>query len=313
MSKMDNLYWSRTSERNLVYQIYKSQRNLTKGQKALEELTRRLNRLFNTTIQADGWQILHRHQDEIIDELIFRLYNYYPKFKGNSREYRKYIYRTAISVCANFLKDEIKISHSLNAPLSNIEQEDTPTTMLDLLATYLPLTTTPYSASFDWQEINDSFKQLTPAMAFTDEESYRLIQQAQTKLSKRCQKLLHKADVLNQKHEVIAQEMDMKPNAVTVALSRCRRKLLRNLIPLLASEKTDLQLVVIKSAIAQLTNPQQTIVQAWWDGETSWKKIGELLAPSISSTEVKRLFVSGLISLFALLPEIKIEQLKELQ
>ena len=288
--------WQRTSERHLVYHICKTPTRDSNTQ-AYQELRQRLNRYFSKEVYSDYWQkILTEHRQEIIAETIMVLAHYYPQFKGNSRQYRKYICKVFHTTCINYLEKEA-FMESLDTSLFNQGDTAKTATLLDLLANQ------PTAFSRNWSIHYDAVSLIPPEEYFAYQEQTNLLQTTRSQLTKQCQKLLHHEVDLEQPQKEIAHTLNLSHTAVRGALRRCRQDFLRQLIHNLANGPTGWNPDKVQTIIQQLPAPYDIILGQWWAGQTSWRKLGQLLNPPQSQKDIKTTFTHGLLRLFAQLNE----------
>jgi RNA polymerase sigma factor (sigma-70 family) len=287
--------WTRTSERYLVF-LLRKRPNSEDSQAQYDELRRRLQRYFRW--RHSGWELLRRHEDDIVTETILKLLYPVQEFRGNSVQFRKYIRRTLFTTCVNILKEE-QLLLSLDEPQYGSDSVSEMATLLELLSAWPGPSSV--RTSLAWQETADLNQVQSLEELYAREEMMTFIEKSRAGLDERCRELLHREDDLEQPQQQIAVAMQMSHTNVRVKLLRCRQRLLRSLLEALAAAEVNLAPAKIEVALSQLPDPPQRFLWAWWQGETSWKKLGRLIEPEADQDQTKRMIAEGLLRLFVLL------------
>lgn len=296
--------WTRTSERNLLYVMDETDDAEIKAL-AATELNQRLQRYFAAKVLGvKSWHDLKQEQDDIINETIARLLQYHRYFQGNSWQFRKYIRNTLLNVCYGAIRESLAVADSLDAPIrGGFDDTEGGATLGDLL--HVPATMkTHFQVSVDWIRANESFSPLLPESATLRREEAALIEAAAASLDERCRHLLQLVEVEQDGQQAIAEAMNMSYRHVRVSLNRCRQRLLRSIVQLLAERHERIAPVQLEEVIAQLPHPQNILIQTWWQGENRWRSIAEEVGLDLPQAEIKTLFASGLYLLFQVLAEL---------
>ena len=267
--------WQQTSLRRLIYLIRKEQHN---SHEAYIEAKRQLTRYFEQPKQISlPVSKVKRYQEDIIVDTIEILRREYPNFRGNSRAYIKYTRKVLLTACAPYLKWDVE-----KTSLDETRFQDGEDTRKEMLAQSL------------FQDEAVHF-QLDGVLAESD--SAELISRVWKNLPSKHRRLLDARLDQQRPLKEIANTLGMSDAAVRVEVRRAVNQLLRGLMQAMAANAPKTS---IKQQIAQLPEPDKTIVRGWWDG-SSWRKIGQHLSPPLNQSETKAKFVAALLKLFYLL------------
>ncbi len=272
--------WAATSERNLLFLLSQSGREPEIHERAYFELKQRLQRYFHSTVNRKSWQTIRQQQDDIIAEVITRLLTSQKTLRGNSWQFRKFIRQTLFSVCATRLSQAI------------LDQQSLDTSLL-------------YDNEFTLLERLVDPNQVDPQQILLGLDVQRklrlLIQQTMQQMDKRCQEMLLREYVLDQPQKLMADEMGLKHHSAIVILQRCRWQLIRQFFIVLSNQDGTMESSTVMSAIQQISDPERTLLQTWWQGEQQWSKLGGSLGGTYSLAEIKALFAQALWQLYRLL------------
>jgi RNA polymerase sigma factor (sigma-70 family) len=288
--------WTQASERYLVYCLRRLPEHAG-NQPLYDELWRRLGRYLPKSITIAKFK---QHEDEIKSETILRLLYPTNEFRGNSIQFKKFIRKTLLTVYIEIVKHD-RLLLSLDDPMYQTSSQQAVTAVIDMLTAWA--VAGPIRTSQDWDEAQDTVQWRTPEDIYTHQEMASFIDQARGQLSARCRELLFHEEEMGLPQQEIARILEMSHSSVRVALARCRQRLIRRLIELLAKADAGLDLIKIEEALAHLSSPHQSVLSAWWQGETNWKKLGQLTVPASSQEEVKQVMAEGLLQMFSNLSE----------
>ena len=288
--------WTQASERYLVYCLRKRPHH-AESQPLYDELWRRLGRYFPKNITVAKFK---QHEDDIKSETILRLVYPSNTFRGNSIQFKKFIRKTLLTVYLEIIKHD-RLLLSLDDPMYQHESQKELTAIIDVLTAWSVAGLV--HTSQDWDEVQDTVQWRTPEDLYTHQEMRSFIEKARGLLNQRCRDLLFQEDDLGLPHQEIAQVLEMSHGSVRVALARCRQRLIRCLIEVLANADAGLDLAKIETALSHLSPLHRPVVSAWWQGETNWKRLGQLTDPLSSQNEVKQIMAEGLLQMFSSLSE----------
>lgn len=283
------------SERLLMRIIRKNKAN-EETDLAFEVLRERLRRgFFYALDRIDGGFALIPYEEEIVSSVVTSLWNKYPTITGNSRQYRKFIRTTIYRTCIARLIKEAKTSVSLDDFVSSSSDSNDVHTLLDDLASG---DRGRIRLSEDWKEAyGDDPSSSSPEEFVIHNESYldEIIEEAKTLLSDRCQKIFGLIVQGNLSQGEMAIQLEMKPNTVRVQILRCRHKLRRASIELLAQKNTNHD--SIYACVDQLPTQHKIVFLAWWEqGITSWAQLGRVA--NVSADRAKMLLAQATATIF---------------
>ena len=286
-----------SSERNLMRYLCRSTDEQSRNCAYAVLRQRFLTRFFPKVVGSRDWGVLWDLRDDIVSKLIDKLVANYPKFKGNSRQYQKYVRVTLFHLCADTLREDEMIRYAVQSLEATPNGSEDALNLLEQLSAQSNGTvrlSTNWEQEYGVLQCDDRSAESVPSLVAARE-------QALEALDTTCQFLLHQSDELNLPHKQIAAVSGLSNSNVRTKLSRCRDKLKREVI-LKFAEQAELDHQAILGAIAQLPTNQQKIVSLWWcSDKISVRALGQVADPPCSQSETKRILAEGLSNLYLML------------
>lgn len=236
-----------------------------------EEFSSRLRRCTQWVLnRLAGGQNLWGEVDEIVGEARLRLEALRDRgFSGGAPEFKSYLYKVVVSVCWETARRRRWIE-SLDAPVVLPDGEES-----------------------SLRDVVDGM--VAPALAADldaahTEEAVRL-RDAMERLDPRCRTLLHRFHVEELSIKELAERESIRPNAIEVALTRCRARLYATLLSVYFDAGDHGWRRRVTETARRLTGPAGRMFSAWWNENRSVTDVSKELG--VAPAEGRRLLTQA--------------------
>lgn len=229
------------------------------------EFSDRLRRCAVWVLQRmSGGLALLGDVDEIVDDARVRLERLRARgFQGGSREFRSYLYKVVASACVEAANRQ-RLLTSLDAPIA------------------LP--------GGDERPLGDVLRELVDGAIASDAALERagtaaLVHRALGELDERCRTLLRRFHLEDAPIAALAAAAAAKPNAIEVALTRCRQRLYTAFVSLYVDTSDPGWKARVADVGRRLGDPLGRVFSAWWVENRSVLDISKGLGSSPGETK----------------------------
>lgn len=208
--------------------------------------------------------------DEMISDARARLEDLRHRgFGGGDREFRSYLYKVVVSVCAN-AANRTRWTLSLDAPVMLPDGDEQPLSEV-------------VRALIDPERRADA--------TIEESESRTRLRDALGRVDERCRGLLSRFYFDEQPIAALARDLGLRENAVEVALTRCRGRLYAAFLASYVDQGSAAADARVASAATDLSDLLRRVFLAWWTDHRSVLDISKELA--LSPAETRRLLADA--------------------
>lgn len=247
----------------------------------LAELTDRLRRCAHWVLnRMTGGSALWGEAEEIVDEARLRLEQLRERgFNGGAREFKTYLYKVVVSVCAE-ARNQRRWIASLDAPVTLPDGEEKP---LGEVVQSMVDPALSAEARLERTETGDWARR------------------ALDRLDARCRTLLHRFHVEEVPIKELARQEGARLNTIEVALTRCRNRLYAAFLSLYVDASDPSWRERVARAADRLSGQLGRVFKAWWTENRSVIDISKEVG--MPPLDTKRLLGEAKFEVWRLLAE----------
>jgi RNA polymerase sigma factor (sigma-70 family) len=224
---------------------------------------------------GEGWDV-----DEIVDECTLRLEQLRTRgFDGGAVQFRTFVYKVVASVCSDTWRRQRWVT-SLDAPVTLPDGEEKP--LADVVRGMVD-------------------PQLSADADVASSQEAARVRAALDGLDARCRRLLREFHVAETPIAELARREKARPNAIEVALTRCRRRLYAVFIAGYVEASDTTWRARVAAAARSLSPVLAAVFEPWWTNNRSVAEICRALG--IAAAEGKRLLAQAKLEVWRVLEE----------